>query len=58
MLSQEVRALIGDGNQAYIDGDVAEAIRVMQRAAAIPKNPRVNYHDQASGFIVQPSNPS
>ncbi|KAI5900186.1 protein prenylyltransferase [Schizophyllum commune H4-8] len=24
-----------------------EAIRVMQRAAAIPKNPRINYHDQS-----------
>lgn len=25
-----------------------EAIRVMQRAAAIPKNPKVNYHDHVS----------
>ena len=24
-----------------------EAIRVMQRAAFIPKNPKINYHDQA-----------
>ena len=41
MLSQEVRALIGDGNQAYIDGDVAEAIRVMQEVIRIePRAPQ------------------
>jgi hypothetical protein len=28
--SQQFKALIGEGNQAYVDNDPAEAIRVMQ----------------------------
>ncbi|RDX56401.1 TPR-like protein [Lentinus brumalis] len=41
VLSQEVRALIGDGNQAYIDGNVQEAVRVMQEVIRIePRAPQ------------------
>ena len=29
-----------------------EAIRVMQRAAVIPKNPKINYHDQVSWTFI------
>ena len=29
-----------------------EAIRVMQRAAAIPKNPKINYHDHVCSLSV------
>ncbi|RPD58991.1 TPR-like protein [Lentinus tigrinus ALCF2SS1-7] len=40
VLSQEVRALIGDGNQAYIDGDETKAIQVMQEVIRIePRAP-------------------
>jgi general transcription factor 3C polypeptide 3 (transcription factor C subunit 4) len=34
-LSQEVRALIGQGNQAYVDVDIPEAIRIMQEVIRI-----------------------
>ena len=30
IISQQVKALIGDGNQVYVDNDSAEAIRIMQ----------------------------
>ena len=32
-----------------------EAIRVMQRVAIVPKNPRINYHDQVCHLPVSPS---
>ncbi|PFH45985.1 hypothetical protein AMATHDRAFT_8403 [Amanita thiersii Skay4041] len=35
VLSQQVKALIGEGNQAYIDNDLPEAIRVMQEVIRI-----------------------
>lgn len=35
VLSQQVRILIGEGNQAYVDNDVPEAIRVMQEVIRI-----------------------
>ena len=35
ILSQQVKALIGDGNQAYVDNDPAEAIRIMQEVIRI-----------------------
>ncbi|KIK91737.1 hypothetical protein PAXRUDRAFT_148847 [Paxillus rubicundulus Ve08.2h10] len=35
VLSHQVRALIGEGNQAYVDNDLAEAIRVMQEVIRI-----------------------
>ena len=35
MLSQQVRALIGEGNQAYVDNDIPETIRVMQEVIRI-----------------------
>ncbi|KDQ49967.1 hypothetical protein JAAARDRAFT_42458 [Jaapia argillacea MUCL 33604] len=35
VLSQQVRALIGEGNQAYVDGDVPETIRIMQEVIRI-----------------------
>ncbi|KAG6888878.1 hypothetical protein C0995_005133 [Termitomyces sp. Mi166 len=34
-LSQQVRSLIGDGNQAYVDNDLPEAIRIMQEVIRI-----------------------
>ncbi|KAG6826536.1 hypothetical protein H0H92_015434, partial [Tricholoma furcatifolium] len=34
-LSQQVRALIGDGNQAYVDNNLLEAIRIMQEVIRI-----------------------
>ncbi|TFK72655.1 TPR-like protein [Pluteus cervinus] len=34
-LSQQVRSLIGDGNQAYIDNNFREAIRIMQEVIRI-----------------------
>ncbi|KAF9459393.1 hypothetical protein BDZ94DRAFT_1199583 [Collybia nuda] len=34
-LSQQVRSLIGDGNQAYVDSDLPEAIRIMQEVIRI-----------------------
>jgi general transcription factor 3C polypeptide 3 (transcription factor C subunit 4) len=34
-LSHQVKALIGEGNQAYIDNDVAEAMRIMQEVIRI-----------------------
>jgi general transcription factor 3C polypeptide 3 (transcription factor C subunit 4) len=34
-LSQQVRALIGEGNQAYVDNDVQETMRVMQEVIRI-----------------------
>ena len=30
MLSQQVRGLIGEGNQAYVDANYPETIRIMQ----------------------------
>ncbi|KDR78033.1 hypothetical protein GALMADRAFT_245006 [Galerina marginata CBS 339.88] len=35
VLSQQVKALIGDGNQAYVDNDLSEAIRIMQEVIRI-----------------------
>ncbi|KAF8126331.1 hypothetical protein EV363DRAFT_1174437 [Boletus edulis] len=35
VLSHQVRTLIGEGNQAYIDNDLPEAIRVMQEVIRI-----------------------
>jgi general transcription factor 3C polypeptide 3 (transcription factor C subunit 4) len=35
VLSHQVRALIGEGNQAYIDGNIPEAIRIMQEVIRI-----------------------
>lgn len=35
MLSHQVRTLIGEGNQAYIDNNLTEAIRVMQEVIRI-----------------------
>ncbi|KAF4623249.1 hypothetical protein D9613_002332 [Agrocybe pediades] len=35
VLSQQVKALIGDGNQAYVDNDLPEAIRIMQEVIRI-----------------------
>ena len=35
ILSQQVKALIGDGNQAYVDNDPAEAMRIMQEVIRI-----------------------
>lgn len=34
-LSPQVKALIGEGNQAYVDGDTQEAIRLMQEVIRI-----------------------
>ena len=40
MLSQQVKALIGEGNQAYIDSDIPEAIRKMREVIRIePRAP-------------------
>ena len=35
VLSQQVRALIGDGNQAYVDNNLSEATRIMQEVIRI-----------------------
>ncbi|KAF8957215.1 hypothetical protein BDZ97DRAFT_1924824 [Flammula alnicola] len=35
VLSQQVKALIGDGNQAYVDNNLPEAIRIMQEVIRI-----------------------
>ncbi|KAI0766969.1 TPR-like protein [Trametes elegans] len=35
VLSQQVRALIGEGNQAYVDADIPESIRIMQEVIRI-----------------------
>ncbi|EDR07780.1 uncharacterized protein LACBIDRAFT_297936 [Laccaria bicolor S238N-H82] len=35
VLSQQVRALIGDGNQAYVDSNLPEAVRIMQEVIRI-----------------------
>ncbi|EMD31266.1 hypothetical protein CERSUDRAFT_145423 [Gelatoporia subvermispora B] len=35
VLSQQVKALIGEGNQAYVDNDLAGAMRVMQEVIRI-----------------------
>ncbi|KAH9065441.1 TPR-like protein [Lactarius vividus] len=35
VLSQQVKALIGEGNQAYIDGKIQESIRIMQEVIRI-----------------------
>ncbi|EEB93054.1 hypothetical protein MPER_08345 [Moniliophthora perniciosa FA553] len=35
VLSQQVKALIGEGNQAFVDNDLPEAIRVMQEVIRI-----------------------
>ncbi|KIY47854.1 TPR-like protein [Fistulina hepatica ATCC 64428] len=34
-LSQEVRVLIGEGNQAYVDNNIPEALRIMQEVIRI-----------------------
>ena len=34
-LSQQVKALIGEGNQAYIDGKIQESIQIMQEVIRI-----------------------
>jgi general transcription factor 3C polypeptide 3 (transcription factor C subunit 4) len=39
-LSHQVKALIGEGNQAYVDNDVPKAMRTMQEAIRIePRAP-------------------
>ena len=35
VLSQQVRSLIGDGNQAYVDSNLPEEIRIMQKVIRI-----------------------
>ncbi|KAM5536661.1 hypothetical protein V8D89_009756 [Ganoderma adspersum] len=35
VLSQQVRALIGEGNQAYVDANIPETIRIMQEVIRI-----------------------
>ncbi|KAJ3881396.1 hypothetical protein F5051DRAFT_397138 [Lentinula edodes] len=35
LLSQQVRSLIGDGNQAFVDNDLPEAVRIMQEVIRI-----------------------
>jgi general transcription factor 3C polypeptide 3 (transcription factor C subunit 4) len=35
VLSHQVKALIGEGNQAYVDNNIAEATRVMQEVIRI-----------------------
>jgi general transcription factor 3C polypeptide 3 (transcription factor C subunit 4) len=35
VLSHQVRALIGEGNQAYVDENIPEAIRIMQEVIRI-----------------------
>jgi general transcription factor 3C polypeptide 3 (transcription factor C subunit 4) len=35
VLSQQVRALIGEGNQAFVDNNIEEAMRVMQEVIRI-----------------------
>ncbi|KAH9944859.1 TPR-like protein [Amylocystis lapponica] len=35
VLSQQVRSLIGEGNQAYVDNDIPETIRIMQEVIRI-----------------------
>ncbi|KAG2354401.1 hypothetical protein BDR07DRAFT_1306230 [Suillus spraguei] len=35
VLSHQVRALIGEGNQAYVDGNIPEAIQIMQEVIRI-----------------------
>ncbi|KAI0339047.1 TPR-like protein [Trametopsis cervina] len=35
VLSQQVRALIGEGNQAYVDNDIPETLRIMQEVIRI-----------------------
>ena len=35
VLSQQVRALIGEGNQAYVDGNIQETLSIMQEVIRI-----------------------
>jgi general transcription factor 3C polypeptide 3 (transcription factor C subunit 4) len=35
VLSQQVKALVGEGNQAYVDADISSAIRIMQEVIRI-----------------------
>ncbi|PPQ68724.1 hypothetical protein CVT26_003630 [Gymnopilus dilepis] len=35
VLSQQVKALIGEGNQAYVDSNIPEAVRIMQEVIRI-----------------------
>lgn len=35
VLSQQVKALIGEGNQAYVDSDIPATIRIMQEVIRI-----------------------
>lgn len=35
MLSQEVQMLIGQGNQAFVDGDIQSTMRIMQEVIRI-----------------------
>src|ERR1700753_660944 len=35
VLSQQVKGMVGEGNQAYVDGRVQDAIRVMQEVIRI-----------------------
>jgi general transcription factor 3C polypeptide 3 (transcription factor C subunit 4) len=35
VLSQQVKALIGEGNQAYVDNDIPSTIRIMQEVIRI-----------------------
>ena len=34
-MSQQVKALIGEGNQAYVDNDIPETIRIMEEVIRI-----------------------
>lgn len=35
VLSQQVKGLIGEGNQAYVDNDIPETLRIMQEVIRI-----------------------
>lgn len=35
LLSQQVKGMVGEGNQAYVDGRVQDAIRIMQEVIRI-----------------------
>lgn len=35
VLSQQVKALVGEGNQAFVDGDIPTTIRIMQEVIRI-----------------------
>ena len=35
VLSQQVKGMVGEGNQAYVDGKIQDAIRIMQEVIRI-----------------------